>query len=58
MILTGDIIRSVQGEGDAQAVYREVCKTGDFPGFARQFAFDEDYRVARNALWTLTKATD
>ena len=58
MILTSDMIRSVMGEADAQAVYREVRKTGDFPGFARQFAFDEDYRVARNALWALTKATD
>lgn len=45
------------GEADAQAVYREVRKSGDFVGFARQFAFDDDYRVARNALWTLTKAT-
>jgi hypothetical protein len=58
MILTADIIRSVQGEADAQAVYREVCKTGDLQGFARQYAFDDDHRVARNALWTLTKATD
>ena len=58
MILTADIIRSVQGEADAQAVYREACKTGDLQGFARQYAFDDDHRVARNALWTLTKATD
>ncbi len=39
MILTADIIRSVQGEADAQAVYREVCKTGDLQGFARLYAF-------------------
>ena len=58
MVLTSEIIRSVMGEADAQAVYREVCKSGDFVGFARQFAFDADYRVARNALWSLTKATD
>jgi len=58
MVLTSEIIRSVQGEADAQAVYREVCKTGDLQGFARQYAFDDDHRVARNALWTLTKATD
>jgi hypothetical protein len=58
MILTADIIRSVQGEADAQAVYREVLKAGDLPGFARQYAFDADHRVSRNALWTLTKATD
>ena len=58
MVLTSEIIRSVMGEADAQAVYREVCKSGDFVGFTRQFAFDSDYRVARNALWSLTKATD
>ena len=58
MVLTSDIIRSVMGEADAQAVYNEVRKTGDYVGFARQFAFDPDYRVARNALWALTKATD
>ena len=46
------------GEADAQAVYREACKTGDLQGFARQYAFDDDHCVARNALWTLTKATD
>ena len=40
MVLTRDIIRSVMGEADAQAVYREVRKIGDFVGFARQFAFD------------------
>ena len=58
MVLTSEIIRSVLGEADAQAVYREVRNSGDFMGFTRQFAFDPDYRVARNALWSLTKATD
>jgi hypothetical protein len=29
---------------------------GDFLGFARQYAFSQDYRVARSALWGLTKA--
>ena len=28
---------------------------GDFLGFARQHAFSQDYRVARSALWGLTK---
>lgn len=55
MILTSDIIRAVQGEADAQAVYREA--RADLLTFAREFAFDSDHRVARNALWTLTKAT-
>ena len=44
------------GEADAQAVYREA--RADLPAFARQYAFDDDHRVGRNALWTLTKATD
>lgn len=55
MILTSDIIRAVQGEADAQALYREA--RADLLTFAREFAFDADHRVARNALWTLTKAT-
>ena len=36
----------------------EFKATGDFLGFARRFVFDVDYRVARSALWGLTKATD
>ena len=30
---------------------------GDFLGFARRYVFSEDYRVARSALWGLTKAS-
>ena len=30
---------------------------GDFLSFARQYAFSDDYRVARSALWGLTKAS-
>ena len=40
-----------------QEIYQEVKSTGDFLGFARQYAFSEDYRVARSALWGLTKAS-
>ena len=36
----------------------EFKATGDFLGFARRFVFDVDYRVARSALWGLTKATN
>ena len=32
--------------------------SGDFLGVARQYAFSEDYRVARSALWGLTKASN
>ena len=36
----------------------EFKANGDFLGFAQRYAFDSDYRVARSALWGLTKATD
>ena len=36
----------------------EFKATGDFLGFARRYVFDSDYRVARSALWGLTKATN
>ena len=45
-------------EGGAQEIYQEIKAKGDFLGFARRYAFDVDYRVARSALWGLTKATN
>ena len=51
-------IRAVKNEADAQAVYREVRQKGDFAGFTRRFMHSDDGRVARNAFWVLTKATD
>ena len=36
----------------------EFKATGDFLSFARRYVFDSDYRVARSALWGLTKATN
>ena len=45
-------------EGGAQEIYQEIKSNGDFLGFAQRYAFDSDYRVARSALWGLTKATD
>ena len=56
--LTDEMLRAVKGEADAQAVYREVKQTGDFAGFTRRFMHSDDGRVARNAFWVLTKATD
>lgn len=58
MEINAEIIRAVKNEVDAQAVYREVKQSGDFLGFARQFMHSDDERVARNAFWSLTKATD
>ena len=45
-------------EGGAQEIYQEIKSNGDFLGFAQRYAFDSDYRVARSALWGLTKATN
>ena len=45
-------------EGRAQEIYQEIKANGDFLGFAQRYAFDTDYRVARTALWGLTKAKD
>ena len=45
-------------EGGAQEIYRDIKSEGDFLGLARRYAFDDDFRVARSALWGLTKASD
>lgn len=45
-------------EGEALAIYNDVREKGDFIGFALAYMYDEDYQVARNSLWALTKATD
>lgn len=50
-------IKSVHGEKDALAIYEEVKASGDFVSFAKDYAFDEDHIIARNALWVLTKST-
>ena len=38
--------------------YQEVKAKENFLGFAQQYAFDSDARVARDALWGLTQATN
>ncbi len=45
-------------ENDALTIYNEVRNHNDFIGFTKQYMHDEDYHVARNALWSMTKATD
>ena len=57
MAITSKRLRQTFSEGGAQEIYRAVRATGDFLGFARQYVFDSDNRVARSALWGLTKAT-
>ncbi len=56
MPITDDRLRQTFSEGGAQEIYQEVKASGDFLGFARKYAFSQDYRVARSALWGLTKA--
>ena len=58
MPITSERLRQTFSEGGAQEIYQEIKAKGNFLGFARQFVFDSDYRVARSALWGLTKATD
>ena len=56
MVITSERLQQTFSEGGAQEIYQEVKTMGDFLGFARQYAFSQDYRVARSALWGLTKA--
>ena len=58
MTITSDRLRQTFSEGGALEIYHEIKVDGDFLGFAKQYAFDADYRVARSALWGLTKASD
>ena len=56
MPITKERLRQTFSEGGAQEIYQEVKAMGNFLGFAHQYAFSQDYRVARSALWGLTKA--
>ena len=58
MAITSERLKQTFSEGGAQEIYQEVKAEGDFLGFARRYVFDVDYRVARSALWGLTKATN
>ena len=58
MTITRERLRQTFSEGGAQEIYHEVRAEGDFLGFAHCYVFDSDYRVARSALWGLTKASD
>ena len=58
MVITSDRLSHTFSEGGAQDIYQEIRAEGDFLGFARRYVFDSDYRVARSALWGLTKAKD
>ena len=56
-MITEERLRQTFSEGGAQEIYQEVKASSDFLGFAHHYAFNEDHRVARSALWGLTKAS-
>ena len=56
-MITEERLRQTFSEGGAQEIYQEIKASGDFLGFAHRNAFNQDYRVARSALWGLTKAS-
>ncbi len=58
MSITRQRLKGAYSEGEAQALYQEVKATEAFVGFSQRYMHDEDYQIARNALWSLTKATD
>ena len=58
MLVTREQLKGSYSEGEALAIYYKVKETGQWLPFLRAFLHDEDYQVARNALWVLTKATD
>ena len=58
MAITSERLSQTFSEGGAQDIYRDVRASGDFLGFVQRYVFDSDYRVARSALWGLTKAKD
>ena len=56
MLTIEERLKQTFSEGGAQEIYQDIKASGDFLGFARQYAFYEDERVTRSALWGLTKA--
>ena len=58
MAITSERLKQTFSEGGAQEIYHEIKANGDFLVFAMHYVFDTDYRVARSALWGLSKATN
>ena len=57
-MITSETLKNAYSEEAAMAIYQNVKAENDFLGFAQRFMHHEDYRVARIALWSLTKAND
>ena len=56
-MITEERLKGAYSEGEALAIYNEVKQSGDLIGFCRTYMNHEDYQVARNALWGVTKAS-
>jgi len=57
MNISREQLKGSYSEGEAMDTYRKLQASGDFITFAHAFIYDEDYQVARNALWVLTKSS-
>ena len=57
-MMTRERLKGAYSEGEALAIYQELKDTGNFVDFCETMMRDEDYQVARNALWGLTKASN
>lgn len=57
-MITRERLKGAYSEGEALAIYNEARADGSLREFCQRFMYDEDYQVARNALWAMTKATD
>lgn len=57
-MITRERLKGSCSEGEALAIYQEVKASDDFAGYCRRYMHDEDYQIARNMLWSLTKATN
>ncbi|MGN1238788.1 MAG: hypothetical protein ACI4UW_07670 [Muribaculaceae bacterium] len=55
-MITRERLKGAYSEGEALAIYNEARAEGGLADFCLRFMHDDDYQVARNALWGLTKA--
>ncbi len=56
-MITRDSLKGACSEGEALAICHEMRRQGNFAAVCRSFMHDEDYQVARNMLWALTKVS-
>ena len=56
MIITSEQVRNISSEYEARTIYHEVKLNKAIIELTNLFIFGDDNRIARNALWVLTKA--